>query len=74
MLANGLNAAMLSEFSTREKMKESLGNDKDQIKEAYALSFPCHNGYDADCTLDLSDNVQPRILRKVQAFFLCMRC
>ena len=41
MLANGLSNAMLPEFSTREKMKESLANTEGKIKKADAYSFPC---------------------------------
>jgi O-antigen/teichoic acid export membrane protein len=40
MLANGLNAAMLSEFATREKMKESIEKLKDKSKKLMHLLFP----------------------------------
>lgn len=40
MLANGLNSAMLSEFSTREKMKESLETIKVKSKKLMHLLFP----------------------------------
>jgi O-antigen/teichoic acid export membrane protein len=40
MMANGLNAAMLSEFSTREKMKESLETIRVKSKRLMHLLFP----------------------------------
>jgi O-antigen/teichoic acid export membrane protein len=40
MLANGLGSAMLSEFSTREKMKESLETIKEKSKRLMHLLFP----------------------------------
>jgi O-antigen/teichoic acid export membrane protein len=40
MLANGLSSAMLSEFSTREKMKESLEKIKEKSKKLMHLLFP----------------------------------
>jgi O-antigen/teichoic acid export membrane protein len=40
MLANGLSNAMLSEFSTREKMKESLEKIKVKSKKLMHLLFP----------------------------------
>lgn len=40
MLANGLSNAMLSEFSTREKMKESLIKIKEQSKKLMHWLFP----------------------------------
>jgi O-antigen/teichoic acid export membrane protein len=40
MLANGLNAAMLSEFATREKMKESIEKIRVKSKELMHLLFP----------------------------------
>jgi O-antigen/teichoic acid export membrane protein len=40
MLANGLSAAMLSEFSTREKMKESLEILRVKSKKLMHLLFP----------------------------------
>jgi O-antigen/teichoic acid export membrane protein len=40
MLANGLSTAMLSEFSTREKMKESLEIIRDKSKKLMHLLFP----------------------------------
>jgi O-antigen/teichoic acid export membrane protein len=40
MLANGLNAAMLSEFSTREKMKESIEKIRVKSKRLMHLLFP----------------------------------
>jgi len=40
MLANGLSNAMLSEFSTREKMKESLEKIKVKSKRLMHLLFP----------------------------------
>jgi O-antigen/teichoic acid export membrane protein len=44
MLANGLSAAMLSEFSTREKMKESLEILKVKSKRLMHLLFPLTMG------------------------------
>jgi hypothetical protein len=40
MLANGLSSAMLSEFSTREKMKESLEKIKEKSRRLMHLLFP----------------------------------
>jgi hypothetical protein len=40
MLANGLNSAMLPEFSTREKMKESLATIRTKSKRLMNLLFP----------------------------------
>jgi len=40
MLANGLNAAMLSEFSTRVKMKESVEKIKEKSTKLMHLLFP----------------------------------
>jgi len=40
MLANGLNAAMLSEFSTREKMKDSIETLKIKSKKLMHFLFP----------------------------------
>jgi O-antigen/teichoic acid export membrane protein len=40
MLANGLNAALLSEFATREKMKESIEKIRVKSKELMHLLFP----------------------------------
>jgi O-antigen/teichoic acid export membrane protein len=40
MLANGLNAALLSEFSTREKMKESIEKLRVKSKRLMNLLFP----------------------------------
>jgi O-antigen/teichoic acid export membrane protein len=40
MLANGLNAAMLSEFATREKMKESIEKIKIKSTRLMHLLFP----------------------------------
>jgi len=40
MLANGLNAAMLSEFATREKMKESIEIIRVKSKRLMHLLFP----------------------------------
>jgi len=40
MLANGLNAAMLSEFATREKMKESIEKIKVKSEKLMHLLFP----------------------------------
>jgi O-antigen/teichoic acid export membrane protein len=40
MLANGLNAAMLSEFSTREKMKESIETIRVKSTRLMHLLFP----------------------------------
>jgi O-antigen/teichoic acid export membrane protein len=40
MLANGLNAALLSEFSTREKMKESLETIRVKSKKLMHFLFP----------------------------------
>ena len=40
MLANGLNAALLSEFSTREKMKESIEKLRVKSKRLMHLLFP----------------------------------
>ncbi len=40
MLANGLSAAMLPEFSTREKMKESLAKIRAKSKRLMHLLFP----------------------------------
>jgi O-antigen/teichoic acid export membrane protein len=40
MLANGLSNAMLSEFSTREKMKESLEKIKVKSKQLMHFLFP----------------------------------
>lgn len=40
MLANGLNAAMLSEFATREKMKESIEKIRVKSKRLMHLLFP----------------------------------
>jgi O-antigen/teichoic acid export membrane protein len=40
MLANGLNAAMLSEFSTREKMKESVEKLRIKSTKLMHLLFP----------------------------------
>jgi O-antigen/teichoic acid export membrane protein len=40
MLANGLNAAMLSEFSTREKMKESIDKLRVKSEKLMHLLFP----------------------------------
>ena len=40
MLANGLNAALLSEFSTREKMKESIELLRVKSKKLMHLLFP----------------------------------
>jgi O-antigen/teichoic acid export membrane protein len=40
MLANGLNAAMLSEFATREKMKESIETIRVKSKKLMHLLFP----------------------------------
>ena len=40
MLANGLSNAMLSEFSTREKMRESLAKIKVKSKRLMHLLFP----------------------------------
>jgi O-antigen/teichoic acid export membrane protein len=40
MLANGLNAALLSEFATREKMKESIEKLRVQSKKLMHILFP----------------------------------
>jgi O-antigen/teichoic acid export membrane protein len=40
MLANGLNAAMLSEFATREKMKESIETIRVKSKKLMHMLFP----------------------------------
>jgi Polysaccharide biosynthesis protein len=40
MLANGLNNAMLPEFSTRERMKESLAKIKTKSKRIMHILFP----------------------------------
>jgi O-antigen/teichoic acid export membrane protein len=40
MLANGLSSAMLSEFSTRERMKESLAKIRAKSKKLMHLLFP----------------------------------
>lgn len=40
MVANGLNAAMLSEFATREKMKESIEKIRVKSKRLMHLLFP----------------------------------
>jgi O-antigen/teichoic acid export membrane protein len=40
MLANGLSAAMLSEFSTRERMKESIAKIRAKSKRLMHLLFP----------------------------------
>jgi O-antigen/teichoic acid export membrane protein len=40
MLANGLNNALLPEFSTRERMKESLAKIRDKSKKLMNLLFP----------------------------------
>jgi O-antigen/teichoic acid export membrane protein len=40
MLANGLSAAMLSEFSTRERMKESLAKIRAKSKRLMHILFP----------------------------------
>lgn len=40
MLANGLSSAMLSEFSTRERMKESLAKIRVKSKRLMHLLFP----------------------------------
>jgi len=40
MLANGLNAALLSEFSTREKMKESIEKIRVKSKSLMHFLFP----------------------------------
>ena len=40
MLANALSNAMLSEFSTREKMKESLAKIKEKSKRLMHILFP----------------------------------
>jgi O-antigen/teichoic acid export membrane protein len=40
MLANGLSAAMLSEFSTRERMKESISKIRAKSKRLMHLLFP----------------------------------
>jgi len=40
MLANGLSSAMLAEFATREKMKESLEKIREKSKKLMHLLFP----------------------------------
>ena len=40
MLANGLNAALLSEFATREKMKESIEKIRVKSKKLMHILFP----------------------------------
>ena len=57
MLANGLSNAMLPEFSTRERMKESLAKIRSKSKQANALSFPIGNNDDDFCKMDLSPYV-----------------
>jgi O-antigen/teichoic acid export membrane protein len=59
MLANGLNAALLSEFSTREKMKESIEKIRLKSKSLMHFLFPATMVMMLIARwLYLSDNVQ----------------
>ena len=74
MLANGLSNAMLPEFSTRERMKESLAKIKVKSKRLMHFLFPATAAMMLFAQMGLSTDVQTGIFKKCRVFSLFIHC
>ncbi len=68
MLANGLSNAMLPEFSTRERMRESLAKIRVKSKRLMHILFPLAMVMMIYLQMDLSKNVQSRFQKSADIF------
>ena len=64
LLANGLSNAMLPEFSTRSRMKESLAKDKTEIQKTDACAISNGDGDNALFKMVLSTSSSIRVSQK----------